>query len=845
MDRNPDQAAGEPIPERLGAYRILDVLGQGGMAMVYLAEQIEPIERQVAVKMLKRGMDTEQIVKRFDSERQALAVLEHPNIANVFDAGVSDAGLPYFVMELVRGQPINDHCDRLRLTARARIELFMDVCAAVQHAHLKGLIHRDLKPSNILVAEQDDDARPMIIDFGIAKSVSDDSPEEDQLTRLGTVLGTPQYMSPEQVAGQDIDTRTDVYSLGIVLYELLVGTTPIDMSGVSPHALGYLIRESESPTPSSRLAGLGERTNTVAEARATDTRTLQRELKGDLDWIVMKAVAKDRNLRYATANAFMEDLRRFLNHEPVSARPTTSGYLVKRFVRRNRAATVAGALAVLAMLFGTVFATIGFFEARRAEQLASREAETSQQISSFLIDLFRVSDPSEAKGNSLTARTVLDSAVGKIEQELDGEPAVQATLMQTMGMVYKNLGLYAEASRLAETALSQRRALTDPLATADSLNLLGELRGLTGKTDEAQLLLEQALALRREADDQPTAALVDTLQQLATIYYLRTDYPRAKQIFLQALEAAERAPDRSPLLLADVKGNLGVVYSEIGEHDKAPEYKRQALVTFRSEHGDNHPVTATQMNNLAVSLKTLGNIEEAGTLYRDALTAYRNVYDTAHPQIANTLNNLALVLLDAERFDAAAELQLESLAMYRELLGNDHSQIGTVMLNLGRTYARSGAYDDAERVQREALALHERVLDPAHERIVIARIALAITLNYKEDHAAAADLAQSALTSYRAMRGDEHWRTARAASAFGYALVGLGRYEEAEPLLTQSHTRIAAELGESSIAAVETLKSLEWLYDLTDRSANAASIRSRLQAIAARQGIDDTSDQSP
>ena len=431
------------------------------MSIVYLAEQSEPVSRRVALKIIKPGMDSKQVVARFESERQALAVLDHPNIAKIFDGGIAESGRPYFAMELVKGVAITDYCDDQRLNNEERLKLFINVCSAAQHAHHKGLIHRDLKPSNILVGVVDGEPQPKIIDFGIAKATTVTLTEATLYTRIGQVVGTPQYMSPEQAdaAGLDIDTRTDIYSLGVVLYELLVGTVPLDLRAIGDHAMQVAIREKDPSKPSTRFTELGDTKDEVAKVRRTKPDRLRQQLKGDLDWIVMRAIEKDRTRRYETINALAMECQRFLKHEPVLARSPSVGYLTGRFIRRNRLMVMAGTVALIAVLAGATAATLGFIRATESEQVARQEAATARATSQFLVDLFEVSDPwaftpvSAKSGTDITAREILDMGAERLRTDLKDQPEIQSGLMTTIGRVYMGLGLPDLAMPLVQEGL--------------------------------------------------------------------------------------------------------------------------------------------------------------------------------------------------------------------------------------------------------------------------------------------------------------------------------------------------------------------------------------------------------
>ncbi|MCG6955314.1 MAG: serine/threonine-protein kinase [Gemmatimonadetes bacterium] len=715
--RNEDASASrrQGDPEWIGAYHLLEVLGEGGMGTVYLAEQTTPVQRRVALKIIKLGMDTHEVVHRFESERQALAVVDHPNIAQVLDGGATDNGRPYFVMELVRGVPITDYADTHRLSTHERLRLFLDVCAAVQHAHLKGVIHRDLKPSNVMVTVQESRPLVKVIDFGVAKAIGRPLIDDTLVTQIGQMVGTPEYMSPEQaeMSGLDVDTRTDVYSLGVVLYELIVGALPFDLATRPERAIPHALRERDTPRPSVRLSSLGPQRTVVAERRRTTPDSLRRQLKGDLDWIILKAMDKDRTRRYDTPHGLALDLQRHLAHEPVLARPPSAGYRTAKFIQRHRAGVAAATIAVVALIAGAAAATAGFVKARRAEEIAKTEAQTAQQTASFLESLFDVSDPSEARGSTVTAREILDRGAEKIGTDLADQPDVQARMMRTIGSVYTKLGLYDQARGLLQKAVALDRSVGDQKELTASLVKLGVLDGNQGYFDDADRELEEALELSTRlygSDDSLVASVTAVLGNL----YVKNYPARAVPLLRRALELYGRAEFGDSITRATVLTNLGTAFSNDHQPDSASHYLRRALDVRTRLLPSDDPRLGSSWLNLGVNYYYQGRYAEAADAYENAHRIIEKVYGPDHPNVAAALTNVAEVYWLERRYDDAERDFIRALDIQNRALTPDNPDLAVTVNGLANVYRDEGKYTAADSLYRRAIEIREK-LGPHNE----------------------------------------------------------------------------------------------------------------------------------
>jgi non-specific serine/threonine protein kinase/serine/threonine-protein kinase len=658
----PDPASGDaPLAHlvagmHIGPYRLQRRLGEGGMGVVWLAEQTRPLRRRVALKIIKQGMDTRQVVARFATERQVLARLDHVNIARVYDAGVTERGRPYFVMEYVAGLPITTYCDQHRLGIRERLALFLQVCEGVQHAHRNAIIHRDLKPHNVLVTVQDGHAIPKIIDFGVARATDGQLTERTLFTELGQVIGTPEYMSPEQaeMSALDIDTRADVYALGVLLYELLTGQLPFDFQELRRAGLDEVrrrIREDDPPLPSARVSTPGDRkTSVVARAHATTAPRLAGDLRGDLDWITMKALEKDRTRRYGTPTELAEDLRRHLRDEPVLASPPSVAYRARKFVRRHTLGVAFAAVtaALVLTLAGTMTVQAGRVAAERDRanleaRRAGAQAEAARQVSEFLVTLFGGVDPAEARGREVTAREILDAGVRRVRADLADQPATQAPLMRTMGRVYTELSLFAQAEPLVRESVAVAEALTgdDPAAgrreLAASLYELAKLCTWTDRGAEAEQHARRSLAIREAELGSQNAAVGQSLNALGIALQMQDRLDEAATVHARAVAVREAVFGPQSEEAAASIHNLASVHFFGGDLERAADlYGRSAEIELARRGHENHGY-ATSLHTLAMVRQEQGRPREALELAQKALAIRERVLGADHHHVALSL----------------------------------------------------------------------------------------------------------------------------------------------------------------------------------------------------------------
>jgi tetratricopeptide (TPR) repeat protein len=810
-----------------------------------------------------------EAASRFALERHALAQMTHPNIARVFDAGVTGDGRPFIAMEHVEGVPLTDSCDRNRLDVRQRLELFLLVCGAIQHAHQKGIIHRDIKPSNVLVSDEG----PKVIDFGVAKALHPILEEPAQRTVADVVLGTLEYMSPEQLdrtENTDVDTRSDIYSLGIVLYELLTGVLPYDWTALRRAGLEGLrkvAQDSEPPAPSRRFLALEpEQATRIAEARATNAHTLARQLAGDLDWILLKALDRERTRRYASASELADDIRRHLANEPVLAGPPTTAYRLQKFVRRHRTGVTAAAVVAIAIVIVGIMLTRQSLEIRRAAEIARREQVRAERVSELMIDVFKASDPYEGRGE-ITAREVLDRSSARVRR-LDDEPQVKAAVMQAMAGVYTQMAVYDEAEGLTREALSIRRKLYDgdQIEIAESLEALGTVHLRRARLEPAGRTLEQAVAMKLRLLGPDDPRRIEGLLRLGVVRRSEARFTEAEERLREALRLSRSGGAKTRSSLITAIEELGIMFLKKGDLAQSEAHFREALAIRRSE-GPDTPRTAQTMSNLATALNERGDLAasetfqrqslailekhlrpdderlatglgllglclhnqgkyaEAEHAYRRSLAIWRARHGDTHPNGNLMLNNLALLAHDQSRFAEAETLFRQTMALQEKVYGKDHPDVALPMNNLARVLHDEGRLREAETTYRRALAIRRKGLRADHPALAESLGWLGKLLTETDRASDGEVLLREAVAIRSKAHKPDDWRIAEARSLLGGCLLAQKRYAEAEPLLVEGYAGMAAKRGETYRRTIQARARLRALYEVWGKPELAARYR--------------------
>jgi serine/threonine protein kinase/Tfp pilus assembly protein PilF len=818
----------EKLGDHIGRYKLLEKIGEGGCGVVYLAEQEEPVKRQVALKVIRPGMDSKQVLARFEAERQALALMDHPNIAKVLDAGATEQGRPFFVMELVHGIKITDYCDQNSLSTEQRLDLFLQACHAVQHAHQKGIIHRDIKPSNILVTLQDGKPAAKVIDFGIAKATAGQVLTDKTVhTAFEQFIGTPAYMSPEQaeMSGLDIDTRSDIYSLGVLLYELLIGTTPFDPKRLVEAGLEEIrriIREEEPPQPSTRLSKLtAQEQTTTAKRRHTEAPQLVHQVRGDLDWIVMKALDKDRTRRYETANALASDIQRHLNDEPVEAHAPSQLYRLRKLVRRHKLAfaAVGFMFAVLAIGLG-----VSLWSLRKA----NREATRSQQVARFLQDMLQGVGPSVALGrDTAMLREILDKTAQRLDKELKNQPDVEADLRSTIGKVYSDLGHYTNAEAMHRKALALRKKLlgSEHPDVARSLNNIAGVLKQQGKLAEAENLFREALAMHKKVEGSEHPDVASSLNNLAAVLEEEGKLQEAETLYRQALAMQTKLLGPESPNLATILNNLANTLQDEGKPVEAETLFRQGLAMQKKLLGSEHLEVARSLHRLALLLQPQGKLAEAESLMRQSLAIRKKLLGGEHPDVAKSLGGLAQVLWAQHEFAEAETLYREALAMQRSLLGAEHPAVADSLRGVANVLFAQGKFAEAETFYRQALALRLKSLGGEHPEVARALVGVANVLFAQGKFAEAETLYRQALAIYENALGSEHPEVAGTLNNLAALLQqDETKLAEAETLYRQVLTLQKKRLGSQHPDVARSLSNLGGVLQAQGKLAEAETV---------------------
>jgi len=834
-----------PHPEKIGPYRIFDQIGRGGMGTVYLAGRNTDVdEDRVALKLLHDAGWSRDTLLRFDQERSILSSLNHPGIARYLDSGVTEDGRPFLAMEYVEGLPIDRFCDENRLRVEQRLRLFIDTARAVTHAHRAMIVHRDLKPSNILVTAEN---QVKLLDFGIAR-IQNESPAVTTggLTRTGLRVLTPEYASPEQMRGELVTTSSDVYQLGLVLYELLTGRHPYRLEGRTVTELERVICEQPIMTPSAAVVsaaasseGSDDRRAAVesaAHARASRPDRLRRSLKGDLDTIVKMALRKEPERRYLSVEQLTSDIEHHLEGRPISARKDTVMYRMGKLVRRHpwRLATGASILALVVALAGMTL------ERQSSENLRMRlEAERSQQVAGFLQGLFDIDQTTPAAGETVTARELLDRGAGTLEEDLDNQPQLQATLQGLLGEMYRKLGQYDQARRLLDQSLETNRAIYGPEHPAVLASLVGrarlladlgrfdeaeasyvsalesyrgsqgdvgreaalcrfhlaELYVLMGRYEEAEPLFSSALNGLSNAPDARDAELAATITGLSSLYWSQGRYEEAEPLLIRARAIYEAMPRHSTRELAVVLGNLGQIAQRRGDFESAEPLLGRSHEILEDQLGPDHPDVAMALAAIARLYSEQGRFDEAEPLYLNAIQTLEQAYPEDHPDVGGCLNDLALLYWDQGDLDRAENLLERALAIGIQTLGADHPDVGAATNSLGALYARQGKPEEAERSYRQALMIMNASLGSDHPYVAAVRVNLAGVLLELGRQDEAVPLCEEAVEINRRALGEDHVDVARSRSMLAALYIDCGRYEQAVSLLDQAIPVLEATFG--------------------------------------------------
>lgn len=851
--------AGETAGLFAGRFQLRETLGEGGMGVVWLADQSEPIQRPVAIKLIKASLQSEQALARFENERLALAAMDHPHIAKVFDAGTADGQL-YFVMELIQGQTLTSYCDLNRLTVRDRLHLFVAVCQAIQHAHQKGIIHRDIKPSNILVTEVDGRPVPKVIDFGVAKAASAVWTGQTLFTQAAGPIGTPEYMSPEQASLDpiDIDTRSDVYALGVVLYELLTGSTPFGRPQASPAAMLEMlrcIRDEEPPRPSTKLSQTPAQLSTIATVRQVEPHQLQRLLRGDLEWVLLKALAKDRERRYDSANSLGQEIQRYLANEPVLAGPPGAAYRAAKFIKRNQATVVAGTLVVASLVGGLIGTTWGLLDAHTQQQIAlaregdakraavsERTARTAAEkrltqlekvneiLRAIFVDLNPVLEGKDEPSLSARLGRRLTEAAAKINGEAVGDAATVARLQATLGYALLPLGYQAQGAELLATAaatLEAERGADDP-ETRRALRESALALGDAGRFEAAIALQRRLLARQRALSGPEHGDAIAAGRDLANTLLEAGRTAEALTLLEDAkLAVARRPPDDAERV--EVERALAHAYANARRYREAAELLERCLAAYRKRYGPDHMLTLTVEGDLGTILHGLGRRDEALPLLERGGQKLRAKLGADHPAVLIHDLSIAQALVDAGRTAEARRLAEHAYETLCRHPGPDHPYTLRALVSLAATTRAAGRLEPSITLYEQALKQLRRRFGPDHPSTLGAAKQLARLYYQASRREQAVTLYEETYRRLHAAFGPDHIDTLETLNFLAVALWSRRQLDRSVPLFEQALPRFTRALGADHLQTLTVKANLGVNYRDAGRLADAIVLLEQVQ----------------
>lgn len=860
----------------IGNYKIIKELGHGGMGSVFLAKRSDgQYDQYVALKLLRTSFISDTQNHRFLAERQILASLTHKNIARLIDGGITQNGQPWFAMEYVEGLPIDEYCDKNHFTVKERLWLFKDVCNAVQFAHQKLIVHRDLKPSNIFV---ENDGTVKLLDFGIAKALKPDEILGGSIpvTKTGLLPLTPAYASPEQIRNEPISTASDIYQLGVLLYELLTGCTPYNVSGRSPSEIEQIICDRTPTRPSTAVTKIPDLDSTmtnqeISTARNTEPEQLQRQLRGELDIIVLKAMHKEPERRYESAGHFLSDINNYLQGKPVSAHPDSYLYRGQKFIKRHKIGIASTVVIILLIIGYAVTITYHSQRTQTALEQAEQETEKAEQVTEFMMDMFEASDPSESLGEDITARQLLESGITRAEQ-LQEQPEVQAQMFDLTGRVYMNLGEYEMAEDLLTKAFHLRENNFNPPHNdiAESLHNLGILYWNKAQYSEAENYLKDALQMERELFGESNESIANTMTSLAIVLKELREFEEAEPFYYQALEmdreihgelhesiaydlnnignffeSQGKYPDAQKYYLESlglyrellgtkhpsVAGsftNLGRVSERMGEIDQAVEYHREALQIRRSIFDQRHPDIAESLYHLGSALLDIEEYEESEVKLKQALNIQETVLDSMHPDISQTLNSLGILMRRTENYEASEHYYRKSLELQQSRLGETHSESGLTMNNLGLALVRQKKYSEARKFLEQSLHVLLQNYDDDHPMITYPLLGLAHIYLDTAEPEEAEPLLRRSLDIQLSSSGENHWMVGLIKSRLGRCLTELEEFEKAELFLNEGYEILVEQLGDTHDRTHTAIENLITLYDSWQKPDKADKFKNLL-----------------